>query len=80
MCLSLVIVNMGLHTADDIQMEWVQLQHHCSAIAWDMLSLLYKLQQHHVPRLCMVGEGGMVGLWRYFNCVLVRDLSWERSN
>jgi hypothetical protein len=51
MCLSLVIVNMGLHTADDIQMEWVQLQHHCSAIALDMLSLLYKLRQHYVLSL-----------------------------
>jgi hypothetical protein len=47
-CLSLVIVNMGLHTAGDIQMEWVQLQHHCSAIALDMLSPLYKLRQHHM--------------------------------
>jgi len=72
MCLSLVIVNMGLHTADDIQMEWVQLQHHCSAIAWDMLSLLYKLRQHHVPSLvrnrldCAQWEKvGLFGLWRY---------------
>jgi hypothetical protein len=42
---------MGLHTAGDIQMEWVQLQHHCSAIALDMLSLLYKLQQLHTLSL-----------------------------
>ena len=48
MCLSLVIVNMGLHTVGDIQMEWVQLQRHCSAIALDVLSLLYKLWQHHM--------------------------------
>jgi len=39
---------MGLHTAGDIQMEWLQLQRHCSAIALDVLSLLYKLWQHHM--------------------------------
>jgi hypothetical protein len=39
---------MGLHIAGNIKMEWVQLQPHCSAIALDILSLLYKLRHHHM--------------------------------
>jgi hypothetical protein len=40
----------NVHTAGGIQMEWVQLQYHCSAIALDMLSPLY-LRQHHMHSL-----------------------------
>ena len=57
---------MGLRTAGDIQMEWVQLQHHCLAIASDILSLLYELRQHHT-----------LGLVRYrLGCAQWEKVDW----
>lgn len=87
-CLLLICINIRLHIAGDIYVEWLELRYHCLSVTPDVLSLLCKLRQHYV--LGMITNGPSRAQWekverldleRYFDCILVSgDLPWEKPH